>query len=862
MILEGESRRAQPAMIQIVAVLVTVALTLYGYSARLDSTHHQESARFELLVQEGTTAFLRRVSSYEQVLRGAAGFLAGSDHVSRSEWASYVQVLNLESNYPGMGGLAWIMDVDFAHIDAFEASMRAEGLETFKVHPGAYSQGNFVVAFFEPISINPAVVGLNLAHEKSRHDFAVLARDSGTLTLTGRISLSRGRVSREGYMLLLPTYDLSQPTRNVEQRRRAFRGWVGTTLVGPEFVAGLTPSVGSTLHLSVYDESERPSRLIYNSHSDTGSVPRFRRQHTVEVGGRHWLLVWESMPSLETLSANHEPAMILAGGLIASALLGGLLLLLTQRTERIEQLVQQRTRQLAQSDAALKSSEATFRAAMEHAAIGMALVAPTGRFIKVNAALCALTGHAAHELEQLDFQSITHPDDLQADLAYVAETLAGARQSYQIEKRYFHKDGRAIWVLLSVSLVRDADGSPRYFIAQIQDITQRKAMDRMKNEFVSTVSHELRTPLTSIRGSLGLLSSGAIAAIPPKAAALVQIAHKNSERLVRIINDILDIEKIESGKLEIAPRIVDINELVRQSLDSNEAFAVKFNVKFKLVSWSTALPLLADPDRLMQVMANLISNAAKFSPSGAEVVVRTLQAGSIIRVEVEDQGVGISEEFRSRVFEKFAQADSSSSRNFEGTGLGLSITRALIQAMGGTIGFDSTVGKGTTFYFEFPAVATRPIAAPADPMLMPPETADAHLSLPPYRVLHVEDDPDLSAVIEAAMRGKAQLVTAPTLQVARDLLRRMEFAVVVLDVALPDGNGLTLLDEIKSARSPSPHVMILSSSELTHDVQRKFAAALVKTRDSDSHVVETIFRLIHQYAGNRPASAAAAASDR
>jgi signal transduction histidine kinase len=255
---------------------------------------------------------------------------------------------------------------------------------------------------------------------------------------------------------------------------------------------------------------------------------------------------------------------------------------------------------------------------------------------------------------------------------------------------------------LSVSLVRDSSGSPLYFISQIEDISARREVDRMKSEFLSTVSHELRTPLTSIRGALGLIDAGALGVLPEKAQGMVEIAHHNSQRLVRIINDILDVEKIESGKLEMQIESVPLAAFLEQAAAVHVSYGAKHVVRFIIEPPGAGVSVLANPHRLMQVMANLLSNAAKFSPPGAEVRVRAIEQIARVRIEVTDRGTGIPEAFRARVFEKFAQADSSTSRQFHGTGLGLSISRELIKAMHGTIGFDTVTGEGTTFYFELP----------------------------------------------------------------------------------------------------------------------------------------------------------------
>jgi PAS domain S-box-containing protein len=360
--------------------------------------------------------------------------------------------------------------------------------------------------------------------------------------------------------------------------------------------------------------------------------------------------------------------------------------------------VQLRRRQQAE----LRLSEDRFRSAFDAAPIGMALVSSAGRWLKVNRVLCEMLGYSPEELLRQDLRSITHPEDRHTSERHMSLALASDIPAYQLEKRYLHKDGRVIFARLSLSVVRDQQGAPLYLITQVEDVTQRREVERMKDEFVSTVSHELRTPLTAIRGSLGLLAGGVLGPLSEKASSMVKIAHQNSERLVRIINDILDIEKIGAGRIELRSERIDLRALLEQSLEVNQAYADKFQVRLVLEPLGEGDAVVADPDRLMQVMANLLSNAAKFSPAGSTINVRAGRRGERMRVEVKDHGSGIPEEFRHRVFEKFAQADGSSSRRFEGTGLGLSITRQLLEAMGGSIGFHSAVGQGTTFHIELP----------------------------------------------------------------------------------------------------------------------------------------------------------------
>lgn len=505
-------------------------------------------------------------------------------------------------------------------------------------------------------------------------------------------------------------------------------------------------------------------------------------------------------------------------------------------------------------DAELRLSEERFRRAFDDAPIGMALVGLAGRWLRVNRALCDMIGYAEAELLATDLQAVTHEDDLGTELGLLRQVLAGEAPSYQLEKRYVHKNGSLIFVMLSVSLVRDAMGSPVYFVKQIENITQRREIDRMKGEFISTVSHELRTPLTSIRGSLGLIDAGVLGKLPEKAEAMVKIAHQNCERLVRIINDILDVEKIKSGGLEMRIENVPVTAFLQQALAVNQGYGVKYLVRFVLEATPAGAEVLADPDRLMQVMANLLSNAAKFSARGTEVRVRASEHDTRVRIEVEDRGTGIPEEFRGRIFEKFAQADSSSSRHFEGTGLGLSITRQLVATMGGTIGFSTILGQGTIFYFELPRANQVPQLPPVAPLsdsldirALPfanqPVAPRDQNALP--RILHVEDDKDLSKVIETALAGKAKVVTACTLRQAERLLNEGSFSVLVMDLGLPDGHGLSLLELPVLAAHPMP-VVILSTTEVSRAVQKRVAAALVKSRVSEAHIVHTILSLVRQ----------------
>jgi signal transduction histidine kinase len=274
------------------------------------------------------------------------------------------------------------------------------------------------------------------------------------------------------------------------------------------------------------------------------------------------------------------------------------------------------------------------------------------------------------------------------------------------EKRewtFVRKNGSRFPVNVIITPLRDEQGAISGFLGVIEDITLAREMDRMKSEFTAVVSHELRTPLTSIRGSLGLILGALAASLPAKVRELLEIAQTNCERLMMMINDILDIEKFSAGQLRFDVSVLPLGGVVLQAVEANEGYARRFNQRIDLTACPTDWAVAVDPDRFIQVVANLLSNAAKYSPPGGTVRVWCESRGGRFRINVRDDGPGIPEDFRGRMFEKFSQADSSATREKGGTGLGLYIARRFVEHMQGRIGFDSEVGHGSTFWIELPA---------------------------------------------------------------------------------------------------------------------------------------------------------------
>lgn len=664
------------------------------------------------------------------------------------------------------------------------------------------------------------------------------------------------------------------------------------------------------IRLDAAGEDERSRHLLMLDWDERRLLTERNFASEEMLGRTHWLL----------------RALVLVACLAGSAAVLLCLLRLRSNARRYRELAH------AQEGAqglivALRRSESRLTAILDHAHDGIVLASGDGVIRLANAACQAIFG--------------MEPDDLAG--RPITTLLPNARGDKPLAGTMAARrgDGSEFPVELSNGTMQLDDEQAFVFI--IRDVTERQRLDRLKSEFVSTVSHELRTPLTSIRGSLGLIVAGTAGALPEPMMRLLKIAHANCERLVALINDILEIERMEAGRALFQFADIDLAELAREAVDSTLPFAAQHQASIAIAA-APAEPVFvrADRNRIMQVLANLLSNAAKFSPPSGTVEISLVVAGGDAMIIVSDRGGGVPEEFRPRLFQKFAQADSSDVKRAGGTGLGLSICKTIIERHGGSIGFREREGGGSGFWFRLPRIERPAATVPSEPveahgrrLLICEDDADtAHLlailvgrdgwtseialsaeaaleclacdtfdamtldlmlpgmsgvsliravranpataALPvivvtayaaegreqlrgdavglldwlakpieedrlraalqaalapltgqPPRVLHVEDDDDLATVLAAIMADRAEMRRASTLAEARQALATEAFALVILDIKLPDGSGFELLEPIRACE-PRPSVMLLSAQEDFHCDPAEIAASMVK----------------------------------
>jgi PAS domain S-box-containing protein len=336
-----------------------------------------------------------------------------------------------------------------------------------------------------------------------------------------------------------------------------------------------------------------------------------------------------------------------------------------------------------------------------------------GRFLQVSPSAAAILGYDSSDMVGRSAIDFVYPEDL----GPIRQQMRLARSGHDIrnfETRYLHKEGPVVTLVWSGVW---SEPEQRYFFIG-RDMTEQKRIDRLKGEFVATVSHELRTPITSIAGSLRLLESGASGQVPEPVKRLLGIALANSQRLARLINDILDIEKLEAGKVKFNLQRVDVKALVERAIEANAAYAESFGVDVRLAGDAARGVVRADPDRLTQVLINLLSNAVKYSPRGEEVLVAVRLEDDQVRITVRDHGPGIPDQFKGQLFEKFAQVDGTNTRRPGGTGLGLSIVKQIVVRLGGNIGYERAPGGGALFTVDLPQCGL-PASSEQEPAELP-----------------------------------------------------------------------------------------------------------------------------------------------
>lgn len=529
---------------------------------------------------------------------------------------------------------------------------------------------DLVMQLIYPLEGNEAVLGLDFRDLTEQWPGVQRAVERGEMVFAGPVELVQGG---QGLIGRIPVYmqdsgDLWGVISAVLDLDKLYQS------------VGLADSDGLQLWLAKEAENGEPGAVFFGDKNNKWRQPVINR---IYIPGNNWLML--AMPA-KGWSRQAPDTPLLRGGLL-------LLWLLLSAAVFWPTRLMLRERQNQQH----------FRALFEFSPIGMALKDwQTGRVVAVNPAMAAM----------LDVEAQTLVGQREEALQFATANSVKLVDKEQFKQGYrgpFNRQYQNRWQqpvdTRCYELLVDEGSKGRFVWLVAEDISQQKRTERMQQEFIATVSHELRTPLTSIAGSLGLIASGKLGELPEKAHNLINIAMRNTQHLHLLINDLLDLEKLSTGNMVMDIRPICLKTLIKETAESLQHYGQDQGVSVLLNELSDDY-VMADEQKLKQALKNLLSNAIKFSHQSGKVEVYTEACGEHIRINVRDHGAGIPKQFQPRIFNRFAQADSSDSRKKGGTGLGLAITRELMERMAGTVGFESEPGKGATFWIEVRVAAS------------------------------------------------------------------------------------------------------------------------------------------------------------
>ncbi|MFZ6046981.1 CHASE domain-containing protein [Pseudomonas sp. CR3202] len=812
------------------ALSVSLGLTVLAWHFMASQADANAAARFALLENDVKQRIGERLKAYEQVLRSGQGLFSASQSVERDEWRQFILTQDVAQTYPGIQGIGYAAQFAPAHKAALERRVRAEGFPDFRVWPPGEREEYSTILFLEPFSgRNLRAFGYDMLTESVRRAAMTQARDSGRATLSGKVKLVQETDNdvQVGALLYLPIYRNGMPIATVAERRLALEGYVYSALRINDFMAGTLGSQPAEYALQIFDgNAEAETAQMYSrgslSAQQQAQYPNpLTRQSTITLADHQWTLKLTTLPAFEASIDRQKANVVLVCGSLISLLLFFVVRNLTTLREDARALAEKLT-------VAFTESEIRFGTLVD-AASEFAIIATdvTGTIKTFNTGAERMLGYHADELVDQHGTSLLHlgeevearGNELSQELGhpvtgfevFVAMARQGRAETH--EWTYVRKDGSQLPVQLTVTAVRDSADTIVGFLGIGKDISQEREAaqqlrnakeraelaSRSKSEFVASMSHEIRTPMSAVLGIAQLLTNTSLTADQRK---YVQMLRGAGESLLVILNDVLDFSKLEAGQLTINPAPFRLDDVLNSLATVMSVNAAHKDLELVIgVEPDVPQAWIGDAQRLQQVLVNLVGNAIKFTERGEVAVLVQRVAGDAGTVtlcfRVRDTGIGMSAEQMERLFAPFAQADSTIARRFGGTGLGLAISKRLVTLMDGTIGVDSTVGRGSEFRVVLPLLLQSSLAHEDS-------AQRSRISLGDLRILVVDDNPTNREYLCKMIAGwHWQVEGVASGEQAVERVRRLQlrnefYDVVIADWQMPGMDGLSTLQAIRA----------------------------------------------------------------
>ncbi|MEZ6195096.1 MAG: CHASE domain-containing protein [Planctomycetota bacterium] len=735
---------ARTVPILVIVLGLAVGATLYRSLRQQDRRLDDE--RFRALVHDADDHIRNTMGLYVEALRGGAGLVRACEDVDAEAWRTYVTTLDIVDRHPGLRGVGVVLPVPRSDLPAYAAHRATEGGAAFVFHPvpgikdRPRTEVAFPIVYIEPHEINGGALGLDLASEFNRHDAAEWSRDHGVPRSTQEIILVQDAKARPGFLIYLPVYELGRPIGTVEERRAAFRLWIYSPLVSEEFFAGAWQAWKrrtGELECRVFaGEALDSERVIFSAH-DGATPDRYAARTPVDLHGLHFTIGWRKGSEFQETGPGH--AIWMALGTVFLSLAAGFFIHSFQTTgTRARAIAEGLTEDLARS-------EARFQAAVESAPNGVVILDEEGRVVLANKEIESIFGYDRDELigRSVDLlipeeRKRRHPDARHVFLRNPARRSMSDAREFSGRR----KDGSIVPVEVGLMPLNLAEGP--HVLGGIVDVTKKvevnrqlreslvrqrdlnrelealmkeaESASRAKSTFLANMSHEIRTPMNAVLGMCELLGRSELS---EDQTTYVRSLRSAGESLLQLINGVLDLAKVEAGKMDLSPAPFDLRELLQSTL---EVMAIPAHRQGLTIVLDRAedLPrvVVGDAQRLRQILVNLLGNAVKFTESGRVVLAVTPRerAGEVVEIEFEvrDTGVGIAAADLPRIFQPFSQVDATTARAHGGSGLGLALCERFVRLMGAELAVESEVGVGTTLRFapRFLVPASRGESAP------------------------------------------------------------------------------------------------------------------------------------------------------
>ncbi len=866
-------------------------LTVVAMNYVAAESHKRDQLRFENSARRIQDNVQNRMDNYIAMLRTGAALFAASEQVTRAEFRLYFERLGLQNTHAGIRGIGYSAHIQPQEKDKLIADMHAQGVKDFKIYPEQEDTEYHSIIYLEPPDErNTRTIGYNMFTERVRRAAMEQARDSGEATASGRVTLRQetGQNPQAGFLIYVPVYKGGGIPASPDERREKLAGFIYAPFRAGDLLDGIFGSEKShEVNFAVFDGKElNTDSLLYRSEraAPDSSSPRYTANAPIEVAERVWTLTFATEPQFEHQSGrNLLPYILLVGAALSLVLFGFTrsevksrilaerasteLLKTEQRAVKEYEKLLVRITALAQALGAARNLETIYGALRE---FSVASVPCIGIFISLYDAKreARTAAYAWGEGQDVDVSKLPlmpiskdgpnsravrtgevvitddymalmrgHPtvkvgvdNGLMPQSSLVVPMAVMGRIVGTIEVQSHdlaaYKEEHVTAMRMAANLAAVAIENVRLFERESRARAAAEDASRMKDEFLATVSHELRTPLTSMLGWTHMLRANDLDETTRRRA--VDTIERNARLQAQIVDDILNVSRIITGKLVMDVQPVDLTYVIETAINAVHPAAEAKEIRIERQLEGGPHLVSGDANRLQQVLWNLFSNAVKFTPRGGLVRIEMKDDGSHVEIKVSDTGLGINKEFLPYVFDRFRQADSSTTRRYGGLGLGLSIVRHLVELHGGTVRAESEgEGRGATFILTLPLTATR--------TLIDKEPGGASVvrekRMEPLKGLHilvVDDEEDAREMLKIMLeRSAAEVSTSASAREALQAIERERPDVLISDIGMPEEDGYDLIRNVRQMESVRGAVRLpaIALTAYARDEDRQYSLA-------------------------------------